>query len=133
MFLAMNATFPSIEVLKNYLVLAKPKIGLMVLVCSATGFFLAKGTFFPLELLTFTLFGTFLTVSGSTTLNNFLERDLDSLMERTRKRPLPSGKITPASALSYGTILVLAGVGILVAEVNLLTGFLALLSTFLYV
>ena len=66
-------------------------------------------------------------------LNHFLERNIDRLMERTKNRPLPAGVIKPANALSFGVCLVLLGVFILLLKTNLLTAFLALLSTFLYV
>ena len=85
------------------------------------------------RLLLVTLLGTFVSCSGSAALNNYLERDVDSRMQRTRARPLPSGKISPPEALLFGVLMVLAGVALLSIEVNLLTGFLALLTSFLYV
>ncbi|NBW41888.1 protoheme IX farnesyltransferase, partial [bacterium] len=118
---------------KDYLSLTKPRIGFMVLISTSMGYFLGAGTIEPLPRFLFALFGTFLTVAGSAVLNNFVERELDKRMQRTAKRPLPAGRITPASALSFGTTLVLSGTAILVGQVNLLTGFLALLSAFLYV
>lgn len=120
-------------VLKDYISLAKPRIGLMVLISTLIGFFLAVGSLEPFHLVLFTMFGTFLTVAGSAALNNFIERDSDARMRRTAKRPLPSGRVSPASALAFGVTLVLSGTAILVIQVNLLTGFLALLSSFLYV
>ncbi|NBW40308.1 protoheme IX farnesyltransferase [bacterium] len=118
---------------RDYLSLTKPRIGFMVLISTSMGFFLASGSIEPLPRFLFALLGTFLTVAGSAVLNNFVERELDKRMKRTAQRPLPAGRITPASALSFGTTLVLSGTAILVGQVNLLTGFLALLSAFLYV
>jgi len=66
-------------------------------------------------------------------LNNYLERDLDAKMARTRKRALPAGLIDPQRALIFGVGLVLTGVLFLAVAVNLLTGFLVLLAAFLYV
>ena len=57
----------------------------------------------------------FLAVSGSTVLNMWYDRDIDAKMERTRKRPLPSGKIPPREALILGLVLSLLGVGWAVA------------------
>ncbi|MCS6772009.1 MAG: heme o synthase [Kiritimatiellae bacterium] len=116
--------------------LSKPRIVGMVLVTTASGFFLGadgrltgEGT---LALLS-ALFGTGLAAAGAAALNNFLERDADARMERTRKRALPAGHIEPAHALAYGILLVLGGVAWLAGLVNLLSAFLVLLTAFLYV
>ena len=66
-------------------------------------------------------------------LNNYLERDLDARMVRTRDRALPAGLIEPHHALTLGVGLVLCGVLLLAWKVNLLTGFMVLLAGFLYV
>ncbi|MCB0354137.1 MAG: heme o synthase [Bdellovibrionales bacterium] len=116
-----------------YLALCKPRIGAMVVVSTAIGFILASGGAVRLDLLSYTLFGTFLSVAGSACLNNYLERDSDKAMKRTARRPLPSGLVSAAHVLGVGTLLVLVGVSLLVVKVNLLCGFLALLSSFLYV
>ncbi len=70
---------------------------------------------------------------GAAVLNNYLERDFDTKMVRTRNRALPAGLIAPAKALMFGVSLVLGGVLALVCAVNLLTSFLVLLGAFLYV
>jgi protoheme IX farnesyltransferase len=112
----------------------KLRIVSMVLVTTTIGFFLAgQGLHGRWLLLALTLIGTGLAAAGSAVLNNYLERDIDAKMERTRKRPLPAGEIEPAAALACGVILVLSGVAIQVAAVNLLAGFLTLLTAFLYV
>lgn len=126
-------TKSSYETVKLYLNISKPRIALMVLITTTIGYFLALGTLPRSGEILFTLFGTFLLCSGSAALNNFLERDIDKLMKRTRNRPIPSGAISPASALSYGTTLVMLGTIVLAYEVNLLTALLGLMSAFLYV
>ncbi|MGO9200994.1 MAG: heme o synthase [Limisphaerales bacterium] len=65
--------------------------------------------------------------------NNYIERNLDAKMSRTRDRALPAGLIEPVKALISGVSLVLFGVFLLVPAANLLTGFLVLLAAFLYV
>ncbi|NVM45956.1 MAG: protoheme IX farnesyltransferase [Candidatus Lokiarchaeota archaeon] len=52
----------------------------------------------------------YLAISGTTVLNMYIDRDIDAIMERTKDRPLPTGKITPSSALITGIVLTLAGV-----------------------
>jgi protoheme IX farnesyltransferase len=116
-----------------YIELAKPRIVSMVLVTTALGFFLGNGGFLPVGLLLATLLGVGGATAGAAVLNNYLERDVDALMARTRDRVLPAGLVAPEQALGLGAVLVLAGLFVLVSAVNLLTGFLVLLAAFLYV
>lgn len=105
----------------------------MVVVVAIYGFFLGKAPETPLDLLFLSLFGMSLVSLGSASLNNYLEKDVDAQMERTKGRPLPTGRISPKAALVYGISMVITGVFVLVFWVNLLTGFLLLLASFLYV
>lgn len=123
-------------VLSDLWQLAKPRIVGMVLVTTATGFFVGAGGLRSLESvirLGITLLGTGLAAAGAAALNNYLERDSDARMERTRHRPIPAGRIEPALALGVGVWLVLAGVALLAWLVDLLPAFLVLLTAFLYV
>jgi protoheme IX farnesyltransferase len=119
--------------IRLYLELAKPRILLMVLVTTAFGFFLgARGVNSVLHFC-LTLLGVGCATGGAAMLNNYLERDLDVKMVRTRDRVLPAGLIEPYHALTLGVGLVLFGVLLLAWKVNLLTGFLVLMAGFLYV
>lgn len=122
------------ERLDPYLQLCKPRIVSMVVVVTALGYLLAGGNpFSSIILLLGTVLGTVMTGAGSSVLNQYLERDSDALMDRTSKRPLPQGVVTPEAALYFGIFLCLAGIGTLLFFVNLLTAFLGLLTAFLYV
>jgi len=116
-----------------YLELTKPQILLMVLVTTTFGFLLGGGSRDSVALLFLTLLGVGSATGGAAVLNNYLERDFDAKMVRTRKRALPAGLIEPFRALMFGVSLVLSGVLLLVWAANLLTGFLVLLAAFLYV
>jgi len=105
----------------------------MVLVTTTIGFFLGAKGIHPLPTLLLTLLGVGCATGGSAALNNYLERDVDGKMERTRQRALPSGTIQPSNALAFGISLVLIGLVALIWAVNLLTAFLVLLASFLYV
>jgi len=105
----------------------------MVLVTTTIGYFLAAKGIHPLATLFLTLLGVGCATGGSAALNNYLEREVDSKMVRTRDRVLPAGIIQPSGALAFGISLVLLGLLVLVWTVNLLTGFLVLLAAFLYV
>jgi protoheme IX farnesyltransferase len=74
------------------------------------------------------LLGGWLAASGAAALNEYLERDIDALMRRTRTRPLPQHRVTPGAALGFGIALCTVGVLELVFFVNPLTGLLCLLS-----
>jgi protoheme IX farnesyltransferase len=113
--------------------LSKPRIVTMVLITTSTGYFLGGGGVSSWLIFCLTILGTGLAASGAAALNNFLERDTDARMQRTRQRVLPSGRLDPGLALSYGVTMVLGGVSLLVWSVNLLAGFLVLLTAFLYV
>lgn len=120
------------KILSSYLEISKPRIVLLVIVTSAIGFFLGGQGIGSWKDFIITLIGTAISCAGAAALNNYLERDVDSKMLRTRNRPLPSGRLKPNSALLYGVISSLVGTILLAWQVNLLSGFLALLTVFLY-
>jgi protoheme IX farnesyltransferase len=119
--------------LQAYLELTKPRILSMVLVTTTVGFYLGSGGAMDGRAWLSALLGIGLATGGAAALNNYLERESDAAMERTRRRALPSGAVTPNEALLLGTLLVLAGVLFLAWRVNLLAAFLVLLAAFLYV
>ena len=104
--------------LADYLALAKPRVVLMVLVTTTVGYVLgsaAPPAFLPLGRL---LVGTALAAAGTLALNQWMERDLDARMARTRHRPLPEGRLLPAEAFALGAALLAAGVAVLALSVN---------------
>ena len=116
-----------------YLELTKPRILLMVLVTTTFGFVLGGGIHGSVALLFFMLLGVGCATGGASALNNYLERDFDAKMVRTRGRALPAALIEPFRALMFGVSLVLLGVLLLAWAANLLASFLVLLAAFLYV
>lgn len=122
--------------LSAYIELTKPRIALMVVVTAAIGYFLGlehTGGAHNVQLFLIAMIGVALAGGGASVLNQYLERDVDYKMERTRKRPLPAGVVSAPVALYLGVIMALSGCFMLLFYVNLLTAFLALQSTFLYV
>lgn len=114
-----------------YVELTKPRITFMVVLSSLAGFFMAsKGNVDWVKFLHLAL-GVSMLTSGTSTLNQYWERDSDKLMRRTMRRPLPSGKMSPLAALLFGTVMAAIGEVYLVLMVNPLTaviGFMALAS-----
>ncbi len=121
------------SILAAYIELLKPNIMSLVMITTILGYYLGGNGSISWISLFFTLIGTALTSGGAGALNHYLERDADSLMKRTQNRPIPTGIISPSNALMFGIVLVLAGSSLLVWKVNILTGFLSILTAFLYV
>ncbi len=74
--------------------------------------------------------GVFFAISGSTLLNMYIDRDIDALMERTRDRPLPMGKISPKTVLKHGFLFTIAGILAIAIFVDLLTSVVVFLGAF---
>ena len=99
--------------LSDYWALTKPEVNFLIVIATFVGFYL--GSPGPLDQFTLlqmvrTFFGTLLVASGSGALNQFIERDFDAQMRRTRRRPLTAGRMEPSRALWFGVVLSIAGV-----------------------
>jgi heme o synthase len=95
--------------LADYVALTKPRVIALVLVTTAVGFYLGSAGRPPLLALAWTLVGTALAAGGTLALNQYMERDVDARMARTRRRPLPDGRIRPFEALMLGIALLAGG------------------------
>lgn len=119
--------------LKDFWILSKPLIVALLLVTTYGGLVMG-GKAFPSASLTFwTLFGGALAAAGSSALNQYIDRDLDKNMQRTAKRPLAHGRLTPAEGLSYGLALCLTSYYVMAGYVNFLAALLSLTGIFYYV
>lgn len=114
------------EKISSYLELTKPRIAFMLVLTSAAGFYLGSTGGFSIGLFVNSMVGITLLAFGVATLNQYIERDIDTLMERTAKRPLPAGKLTPMEALVFGAALCVAAELYLLFLVNGLTALLGL-------
>ncbi len=118
---------------KDFFILSKPVIVLLLLVTTYGGL-VAGGKAWPSASLTFwTLLGGALAAAGSSALNQYIDRELDKNMQRTSKRPLADGRLTPAEGLSYGLALCLVSYYVMAGYVNLLAALLSLTGIFYYV
>lgn len=121
------------SVWQDAMLLGKPRITVMVMMTVAIGFLLAPLGTSQWLLMFHALCGVGLVAAASGILNQAWERDTDALMPRTRKRPMPNGRISPALGYSIGLCFGLMGVAWLMLAVNTLTAFLAFLTLVLYV
>ena len=118
---------------KDFFVLSKPIIVLLLLVTTYSGL-VAGSKAWPSASLTFwTLLGGALAAAGSSALNQYIDRELDKNMQRTAKRPLADGRLTAAEGLSYGLALSLISYYVMAGFVNLLAALLSLAGIFYYV
>ena len=115
-----------------YFELTKPSITFLILISTALGYYLGGDGISDHVRFLITLVGSCLVSSGAGALNHFAEMESDLLMERTKKRPLPSGIIDPHHARSFGLFLTFFGTGLLYFFINPLTSVLALITTLLY-
>jgi heme o synthase len=118
--------------MRALLALTKPRITLLSVATAAVGLALAPGRA-GLALTVIVLVGTWLLVGSANTLNMYLERDVDAKMARTRRRPLPAGKLRPEVALRFGVAQALVAVPLLTFGANALTGLLGAVALLLYV
>lgn len=123
---------PRVSLWADLAQLTKFRLSGLVMVTVAAGYFLAAKSDIDWVLLVFTMVGVSLTAAGTSALNQYIERDRDALMERTRDRPLPSGRMKPANALVFGLFTLFAGVVLLVAFVNHLAAGLTLATSVVY-
>jgi len=116
----------------DFLALTKPRVVAMVLLTTVVGFYLgAAGEVDYLRMIA-TVVGTGLAAGGTLALNQYMERDLDARMKRTKSRPLPDGRLLPIDALAFGTLLVTAGLLFLTFQVNAVSGFVTAMTVVTY-
>ena len=109
----------------DFVLLMKPRIVMMVLLTTFAGFYLGVSGTPDYAVLLQVLTGTALAAGGTLALNQFLERDIDARMVRTRLRPLPAGRLQPTEALLFGLLILVTGLLYLAISVNALSGVVA--------
>jgi len=119
--------------LSAFVALTKPRIVVMVLVTVAVGFVLGSNGTISVARLLVTVIGTGMVAGGASVWNQILERDRDGRMKRTAGRPLPSGKVSLAEAVAFGTVVVVVGVVALGLWANWLAAGVAATTFVLYV
>ena len=108
------------RVFTDLCVLTKPRVVLMVLVTTVVGYYVGLTGAPDYVRLLHLILGTALAAGGALALNQYWEREVDALMERTRSRPLPDGRLTPLEALVFASAITLLGVAYLAAAVSVL-------------
>ncbi|MBI4312581.1 MAG: protoheme IX farnesyltransferase [Chloroflexi bacterium] len=117
----------------DYLALTKPLIIMLLLLTALTSMFLAAGGPPPASMVLLVLIGGALGAGGANAINHVLDRDIDESMARTRVRPIPGQRITPAKAMAFGVVLNVIAFIMLGVWVNLLSAFLTLGASLFYI
>ncbi len=120
-------------VARDYFVLTKPAIMLLLLITTVPAMVLANGGWPGWWLVVATLIGGVLASGGAGAVNMYIDRDIDAVMVRTRRRPIPRGTVSPRAAAIFGWTMGLASGPWLYLTVNGLAASLALLAFFFYV
>ena len=121
---ALEGVLPSRHAIGDYLVLAKPGIVSLVMMSTLTGLCIASRGLPDLWITISVMTGIALATAGSAILNNYVDRDIDAIMERTRSRALAVEAFTPRNTVITGILLVVFSVLFLLTDVNMMTAIL---------
>ena len=122
-----------LPVLLDYLALTKPPIILLLLITALGGIFLASQGPPPVVVTLLLLLGGAAAAGGASAINHYMDRDIDGMMIRTRRRPVPGLRIPPGAALTFGILLNVFAFVLLAVWVNLPSALLTLSGTLFYV
>lgn len=129
--IAIDSRVASPSVVRDYMELSKIRIVFMILITTGAGYLLAEP--FAWGVFAHVLLGTALVAAGTNALNQCWERDLDARMARTRKRPLPAGRMSLRAAVAYSVAVSILGIAYLALAVNPLAALIALVTLVSYV
>lgn len=121
------------ETVQNYLKLTKPGVLFGNVLTSVAGYLFASMHGFETGIFVAMLVGTTLVIASACCINNYLDQDIDAKMQRTKSRPLISGKVSPGGALVFGVILGIMGIIILVRFTDPLVVWLGIIGFVTYV
>lgn len=121
------------DLVKIYVELMKWRIALLLVFTTVTAMIVAANGLPTLDIFLATLFSGVFAAGGSSAINQYLDRDMDGKMNRTARRPIPSGRVEPINALIFGLALIAWAVLILGIFVNWLAAILALLGSIYYI
>jgi len=120
------------QVAADLVALTKPRVVVMILVTTLVGYYVGLTAAPDYVRMLHLMVGTLLAAGGTLALNQYTERHVDALMERTRMRPLPDGRLQPLEALLFGAAITVLGVVYLAAFVTTLSAAVTAATAVLY-
>jgi protoheme IX farnesyltransferase len=130
---AWHPTMPSRELVSDMVALTKPAIMSLLLLTAIGAMFLAARGVPPFALLAATIVGGAAASGGASALNHYFDRDIDEVMRRTRRRPLPSHRVPDEWAVGLGIVLNIIAFAVLALFANVLAAALAIAGTLFYI
>ena len=118
---------------RDYVTLTKPRIMVLLLITAAGGMVVGARGLPSLDLVVATLGGLALACGGASALNHVLDRDVDTRMKRTSRRPVAAGRVPPERALEFGVALSALSFVVLTSFVNVVAALLAVAGNLFYV
>ena len=113
---------------RDYLELTKPKVVALMILTSVIGMYLATPSWVPLDILFFGNLGIALCAGAAAVINHVVDRQIDTVMARTHKRPVATGRVEPLQAVMFAFIIGSLGMAMLFVLVNPLTAWLTFAS-----
>ena len=121
-----------INLLREFIALTKPRVNLLIMFTAIVGMLLAHQSTLNYELIFFASIGIGLAASAAAIINHVVDQKIDSIMDRTKSRPLVNGSIKPLHAIYFALFLSFASIALLYILVNTLTALLTFLSIIIY-
>ena len=113
---------------RDFLEMCKPRVVLLMLICSVAGMFLATASSVPLDVLIYGNIGIALVAGSAAVVNHIADSHIDARMARTQSRPVATGRVSNRDAIIFSAVTGLLGLGILWFLINPLTAWLNLAS-----
>ncbi len=129
----MTAAAAPVATLRAYIELTKPRIIELLLITTVPAMIVAADGWPGWGLVIFTMVGGTLSAGGANTINQVADRDIDRIMDRTNRRPIPTDRVEPGRALTFGILLGVSGFVVLAASSNALAATLSTLGLLFYV
>ena len=121
-----------LNILREFIVLTKPRVNLLIMFTAIVGMLLAHQGALDYELILFASIGIGLAASAAAIINHVVDQRIDSIMDRTKSRPLVNGSIKPLHAIYFALFLSITSITMLYLLVNALTALLTFLSIIIY-
>jgi len=128
----ISSTYKTLNLMREFILLTKPRVNLLIMFTAIVGMLLAHNGSLNLEIIFFASLGIGLAASAAAIINQVIDQKIDSIMDRTKFRPLVQGNIKASHAIMFALFLSTSSLFILYLFVNLLTAVLTFISIIIY-